>query len=63
MLGLCSTSQGDIRDGARAYERAVELNPRLKEGWVNMGQVRRGGARRGAAQHGTARRCSGFRRL
>ena len=39
MLGLCSTSQGDIRDGVRAYEKAVELNPKLKEGWVNMGQV------------------------
>ncbi|KXZ44388.1 hypothetical protein GPECTOR_68g359 [Gonium pectorale] len=39
VLGLCSTSQGDIRDGVRAYEKAVELNPRLKESWVNMGQA------------------------
>ncbi len=39
MLGLCSTSLGDIREGVRAYERAVELNPRFKEAWVNMGQV------------------------
>lgn len=39
VLGLCFTSQGDIRDGVRAYERATELNPKLKEAWVNMGQV------------------------
>ncbi len=39
VLGLCSTSQGDIRDGVKAYERATELNPKLKEAWVNMGQV------------------------
>lgn len=39
ILGLCSTSQGDIREGVRAYERAVEINPRLKEAWINMGQV------------------------
>ena len=39
VLGLCSTSQGDIRDGVKAYEKAVEANPKLKEAWVNMGQV------------------------
>ncbi|KAG2493602.1 hypothetical protein HYH03_008119 [Edaphochlamys debaryana] len=39
VLGLCSTSQGNIRDGVRAYEKAVELNPKHKESWVNMGQA------------------------
>ncbi|GAX83792.1 hypothetical protein CEUSTIGMA_g11217.t1 [Chlamydomonas eustigma] len=39
VLGLCSTCQGDIRDGVAAYERAVQLKPDLKEAWLNMGQA------------------------
>lgn len=39
LLGLCRTSMGDIRDGVKSYERAVELKPDLKEGWINMGQA------------------------
>ncbi len=39
VMGLCSTSQGDIRDGVAAYERAVQLKPDLKECWLNMAQV------------------------
>jgi len=39
MLGLCSTSQGNISDGVAAYEKAVALNPELKEAWFNMGQA------------------------
>eukprot|EP00983_Pelagomonas_calceolata_P126706 1161332-Pelagomonas_calceolata.AAC.11 len=35
----CSTSQGNISDGVAAYEKAVALNPELKEAWFNMGQV------------------------
>jgi tetratricopeptide (TPR) repeat protein len=39
VLGLCATSQGDIRDGVAAYERAVALKPDLKEGFLNMAQA------------------------
>ena len=38
-LDACSTSQGNIADGVGAYEKAVALNPGLKEAWFNMGQV------------------------
>lgn len=40
LLGLCSVSQGDIRDGVAAYKKAVQLKPDLKEAWFNMAQVR-----------------------
>lgn len=47
ILGLCATSQGNIRQGVAAYEQAVKLKPELKEAWLNMAQVRgeRGGGR------------------
>ena len=36
MLGLCYTSQGDLQDGIRAYERALRLDPGLKDAWSNL---------------------------
>jgi hypothetical protein len=30
---------GDIRQGVAAYRKAVQLNPKLKEGWINLGQA------------------------
>eukprot|EP00775_Hariotina_reticulata_P011921 gene11921-12065_t len=38
-LGLCRVSMGDIRDGCRAYERAIELQPEMREAWLNLGQA------------------------
>lgn len=39
LLGLARTSMGDIREGVKAYERAVALRPDYREAWVNMGQA------------------------
>lgn len=39
VFGLCSTSQGNIRDGVLGYERALALKPDLKEAWLNMAMV------------------------
>lgn len=39
VLGLCSTSQGDIRDGVAAYQKALKLKPDLREAWLNMAQA------------------------
>lgn len=41
LLGLCQTSMGDIQDGIRAYQRAIDLQPHHKEAWVNMAQARK----------------------
>jgi predicted TPR repeat methyltransferase len=30
---------GDIREGCRAYEKALELVPEMKEAWLNLGQA------------------------
>jgi hypothetical protein len=30
---------GDIRDGCKAYEKALELVPEMKEAWLNLGQA------------------------
>jgi cytochrome c-type biogenesis protein CcmH/NrfG len=30
---------GDIREGCKAYERAIELLPEMKEAWLNLGQA------------------------
>jgi tetratricopeptide (TPR) repeat protein len=30
---------GNIREGVRAYEKAVEISPDMKEAWLNMGQA------------------------
>lgn len=38
-LGLCKVSMGDIREGCRAYEKAIELVPDMKEAWLNLGQA------------------------
>jgi tetratricopeptide (TPR) repeat protein len=38
-LGLCRVSMGDIRDGCRAYERSIELQPEMREAWLNLGQA------------------------
>jgi cytochrome c-type biogenesis protein CcmH/NrfG len=38
-LGLGRVSMGDIRDGCRAYEKAIELLPEMKEAWLNLGQA------------------------
>jgi Tfp pilus assembly protein PilF len=51
VLGLCSTCQGDIRDGVAAYERAVQLKPDLKEAWLNMGQVKSPSVHSGPSKH------------
>ncbi len=39
LLGLCRTSMGDIREGVKAYERALSLDPSMREAWVNLGQA------------------------
>ncbi|MEW5314536.1 MAG: hypothetical protein WDW38_006026 [Sanguina aurantia] len=39
VLGLCSVSQGNIREGVAAYQRALDLNPKLKETWLNLAQA------------------------
>ena len=39
LLGLCRTSMGNIREGVRAYEKAVDISPDMKEAWLNMGQA------------------------
>ena len=36
MLGLCYTSQGDLQQGIKAYERALRLDPGLKDAWSNL---------------------------
>lgn len=36
MLGLCHTSQGDLQDGIKAYEKALRLDPGLKDAWSNL---------------------------
>jgi tetratricopeptide (TPR) repeat protein len=36
MLGLCYTSQGDLQDGITAYEKALRLDPGLKDAWSNL---------------------------
>lgn len=36
MLGLCYTSQGDLQEGIKAYERALRLDPVLKDAWSNL---------------------------
>lgn len=38
-LGLCRVSMGDISDGCRAYERSIELQPEMREAWLNLGQA------------------------
>lgn len=30
---------GDIREGCKAYEKAIELSPNLREAWLNLGQA------------------------
>lgn len=30
---------GDIRDGCKAYEKAIELQPNMREAWLNLGQA------------------------
>lgn len=42
MLGLCRVSMGDIRQGVAAYERAIKLEPEMREAWLNLGQARWG---------------------
>lgn len=41
LLGLCQTSMGDIGDGIRAYQKAINLQPNHREAWVNMAQARK----------------------
>lgn len=38
-LGLGRVSMGDIREGCKAYEKAIELAPQMKEAWLNLGQA------------------------
>jgi tetratricopeptide (TPR) repeat protein len=55
MLGLCYTSQGDLQDGIKAYERALRLDPGLKDAWSNLAtahkEARRFACCRGCAPH------------
>ena len=39
LLGLCRTSQGDIEEGVRGYKKALALNPKLQDAWINMAQA------------------------
>lgn len=36
MLGLCYVSRGDLQDGIKAYEKALRLDPALKDAWSNL---------------------------
>lgn len=38
-LGLARVSMGDIRDGCKAYQKALELDPSMREAWLNLGQA------------------------
>lgn len=40
MVGLLERAQGDFTAAARAYDRALEINPRDAASWVELGRLR-----------------------
>lgn len=59
-LGLARVSMGDIREGCKAYQRALDLAPELKEVWLNLGQACKEEARVKEAEDALIKVCQGF---
>jgi len=51
---------GDIREGCKAYQRALDLAPELKEVWLNLGQACKEEARVKEAEDALIKVCQGF---